>query len=147
MKGKISLSGLDAVLNGINAAAKRVVDGGKRVIYSEADTIVHEAQLNAPVDKHNLEKAITRDKGSLRGFRFVITISVGGFVGDVDVTKYALLIHENYSSMKPGPGTLQKRQQNPGRYVGEKFLERALNDRRGRLIRVVGQFVDKEWRL
>lgn len=143
----MKISGLNEVVAGLRNAAQRVSQGAQRVVYGEADEIVREAQLNAPVDKYNLERAITRDNGRLSGFRFVITISVGGMVGNVDVTRYALFIHENYSSLNPGPGTVQKRAANPGRYIGEKFLERALNARRGRVIRVVGQFVDREWRL
>jgi hypothetical protein len=120
-----------------------------------ADKIVKEAQLNAPVDKHNLEDAIHKEKSYEDRGRMRVEIVVGGEVRGVDVDRYAMMVHENYEGMLravrkdgsqggPGPGTLAKRAANPGRYVGEKFLERAVDDQMPKIIAQMSAAIIRE---
>jgi hypothetical protein len=128
MKAAMKVYGCDELATLMKQLAGRVPQQGRKIMDRGADKIVKEAQLNAPVDKHNLEDAIHKEKSYEDRGRLRIEIVVGGEVRGVDVDRYAMLIHENYAGMKPGPGTLAKQSANPGRVIGEKFLERAVDD-------------------
>jgi hypothetical protein len=139
MKASMKVYGCDELAALMKQLAGRVPKQGRKVLERGAEKIVKEAQLNAPVDKHNLEDAIHMEKRYEGRGRMAVDIVVGGTVRGVDVDRYAMLVHENYEAMLrvvrkdgtaggPGPGTLAKRAANPGRYVGEKFLERAVDD-------------------
>jgi HK97 gp10 family phage protein len=139
MKMGMKIYGCDELSSLMKQLGDRVPKQGRKVLDRGADKIVQEAQLNAPVDKHNLEDAIHKEKNYEDRGRLKIDIVVGGQVRGVDVDRYAMMVHENYEGMLrvvrkdgtpggPGPGTLAKRAANPGRYVGEKFLERAVDD-------------------
>lgn len=110
--------------------AGRVPKQARKIIDRGADKIVKEAQLNAPVDEHNLEESIKKEKSYTQEDRrrLKVEIVAGGNVNGVNVDQYIMLVHENYESLKPGPGTLAKRAANPGRYIGSKFLDRAVKD-------------------
>jgi hypothetical protein len=73
-----------------------------------------------------------------------VDIVVGGEVRGVDVDQYAMLIHENYRGMNPGKGTLAKQAANPGRIVGEKFLERAVDDQMPKIIAQMSAAIIRE---
>jgi len=147
MKSGIKITGLNEIYLALNHAAERVADGARKAMHRGADEIVREAKLNTPVDEHNLEESIRKEVTyGFRG-RLVINVIMGGMVNGVNVDNYAVEVHENYSQMKPGPGTVAKRQANPQRYVGEKFLERAGKDVRARLERNAIQVVRREWKL
>ncbi|MCK1543421.1 hypothetical protein IVB12_16005 [Bradyrhizobium sp. 179] len=124
--------------------AGKVPQQGRKIIDRGADKIVKEAQLNAPVDKHNLEDAIHKEKNYEDRGRLKVDLVVGGTVRGVDVDQYAMLIHENYEGMNPGPGTLAKRSANPGRYVGGKFLERAVDDNMPKIIKQMSEAIMRE---
>lgn len=49
--------------------------------------------------------------------------------------------------MGVGPGTAAKRAANPGRYIGEKFLDRAVKAQRDKLNAAMIDAVNKEWHL
>jgi hypothetical protein len=147
VKSSIKIHGLDQIHAALRHAGQRVSDTARKTMHAGADAIVRDAKLNAPVDERNLEKSIRKEIAyGFRG-RLEIDVVVGGFVNGVNVDHYAALIHEHYSSMKPGPGTIAKQAANPQHLVGEKFLERAVRDNRTRLERDLVQAVFKEWRL
>jgi HK97 gp10 family phage protein len=124
--------------------AGRVPKQGRKILERGAEKIVKEAQLNAPVDKHNLEDAIHMEKGYEGRGRLKVDIVVGGEVRGVDVDRYAMLIHENYEGMNPGKGTIKKREANPGRYVGGKFLERAVDDMMPKIQKQMAEAIIRE---
>jgi hypothetical protein len=133
MKAKMTMSGDIELVAQLRYLAQKVPENARKVMHREANNIVKEARLNAPVDDAELEDAIHIEKGYESRGRLTIDVVVGGIVRGVDVDRYAMLIHENYESMTPGPGTIAKRAANPGRYVGGKFLERAVDDRMPKL--------------
>jgi hypothetical protein len=97
------------------------------VLIEYAEKIKDESILNSPVDLHNLEDS-HKVKVKKTPKRVNVSIEVGGTVNGVNVDDYAFEIHENYESLNPGIDTQLKRNNNPGRYVGEKYLERAFKD-------------------
>lgn len=139
MRMKMEEFGCDELIVTLTNIARKVPETGRKTMHRGADKIIKEAQLNAPVDKHNLEQSITKEIGydQDQGGRLTIIIRVGGSVNGVDVEEYAMSVHENYGDMTPGPGTIAKREANPGRYVGEKFLQRAVEDQRQKLMKAM----------
>lgn len=124
----MSISGIDELVANFRYLADKVPENARKTFHRETDKIVKEAKLNTPVDDGELEDSIHKEVGYEQRGRLKIDIVAGGVVRGVNVDRYAVLIHENYESMKPGPNTLAKRAANPGRYVGGKFLERAVDD-------------------
>ncbi|SER25931.1 Bacteriophage HK97-gp10, putative tail-component [Faunimonas pinastri] len=139
--------GFDQLVIALRHAGERVEDKARKTMRRGADKIVKTAQLYAPVDKHNLEDSIHKEIGYERRGRLKIDIVMGGEVNGVNVDRYALLVHENYSSLKPGAGTIAKRMANPGVYIGEKFLERAMADSEAKLKNAMISAVAEEWTL
>lgn len=127
MRAAMRITGTQKLLAELRNTGLLVPENARKAMTRAAERIVREAQLNAPVDLHNLEKSIhlTKSYSTFRG-RLQIDIEVGGFVDGVNVDLYAMEIHENYDAKRAGPGTRAKQAANPGRYVGGKFLERAL---------------------
>ena len=147
MKIGIKMTGFDQLYAALGHTAERVSDTARKQMHRGADTIVKEAQLNAPVDKHNLEQSIRKEVDyGFRG-RLQIQIIMGGFVNGVNVDEYAVEVHEHYDDEHPGKGTQKKREQNPGRYVGAKFLERAVKEQQDKLTKGMISAVMREWRL
>lgn len=142
MAGFVSLNaeGIEAVILRLRNLAQTVPDNARKVMHRGADRIVKEAKLNVPVDTHNLEESIRKEVDyGFRG-RLKIDITCGGEVNGVNVDQYAVIVHENYEGMLkhgPGPGTLAKMAANPGRIIGSKFLERALEAERDKLNRAM----------
>ncbi|MCP1540061.1 hypothetical protein [Methylorubrum extorquens] len=132
---KMQVAGTKSLLAELLNIGEKVPDNARKVMHRNADKIIEEAVLNAPVDKHNLEQAIRKRISYQSTFRkrLKIDIEVGGIVNGVNVDEYAMQIHENYGSMNPGKGTIAKRDANPGRFIGEKFLERAVEAVEGKL--------------
>lgn len=122
----MKITGAAALKAELRNIGLRVPENARKAMQRSADRIVKEAQLNAPVDKHNLEESIHQVKSysTFRG-RLQIDIDVGGIVNGVNVDLYALEVHENYDAKRAGPGTIAKMKANPGRTIGAKFLERA----------------------
>lgn len=129
----VTVTGAGAVIFELRHTAERVADRARSMMKRAADRVVKNAKLNAPVDTHNLEESIHIEKSYSDTGRLQIDIAAGGEVNGVNVDQYAAIIHENYESMNPGPGTIAKRTATPGHYVGGKFLERALTDEESRL--------------
>lgn len=139
MKAGIKETGGDELRLQMRNVAKKVPDNARKVMHRAADKIVEEAKLNAPVDDGELEASIHKEVGYQGSGRLKIDVVAGGEVNGVDVDRYALFIHELYGLMKPGPNTIAKQNANPGRLVGEKFLERAEDTVKEKLDRV---FID-----
>lgn len=144
---RLKVSGAGEVVARLKHAGERVKDGARKSMHRGADRIVREARLNTPVDKGNLEASIVKDVTYVDRGRLQIEVVVGGFVGGVNVDEYAAEIHENYDDENPGPRTALKRQANPGRLVGSKFLERAIEDNREKIEAAMIAVVEREWYL
>lgn len=138
MKANLKIKGFDTFQAMIRSIAEKVPDKARKTMHRVADRVVTEAKLNTPVDEFNLEDSIRKEVSyaSYRG-RLVIEIKVGGMMNGVNVDKYAMLVHENYEGAVapngPGRRTKMKMGNNPGRYIGSKFLSRALEAERYRL--------------
>ena len=139
--------GIPELIVSLRHTGERVADTARKHMHRIADRIVKEARLNAPVDKHNLEESIHKEVDYGYRGRLNISIVMGGVVNGVNVDKYVLEVHESISRMKPGPNTLAKMAANPGRKIGEKFLERALEENQDKLEKALIEGVLKEWRL
>jgi hypothetical protein len=128
MKMGMKTTGANELAAALFSKAKKVPDNARKVMHAQAKIIVREAKLNAPVDDRELEDSIAIKKSYEERGRLRIEIVAGGVVRGVDVSRYAMIIHENYEGqLKNGPGknTLAKMAANPGRWIGSKFLERA----------------------
>ncbi|MBA8881726.1 HK97 gp10 family phage protein [Phyllobacterium myrsinacearum] len=114
---------------------QRVVENARKTMHASAGRIVQEAKLNTPVDTHDLEQSIRIEKSYGTAGRLQIDIVAGG--GHIDA--YAAEVHENYNPEHAGEGTKEKMRQNPGRLIGEKYLDRAVEDEEGKLnARIIG---------
>jgi len=102
-----------------------------RAMRKESKIILEIAQMNAPVDLHNLEDAIKMEEIKVGRERTFIEISVGGFVNGRNVDEYAAIMHEG--SYNLGPISARKAL-SLNRMVGRKFLERALEEHEQTLI-------------
>ncbi len=119
------VTGFDEVAIGLRHAAQKVSDAARKQMHRSADKIVSEAKINTPVDEGNLEASIRKEISYDDKRRLQITVVAGGEVNGVNVDQYAVIIHEHYESMKPGPKTLEKMAKYPDHVIGSKFLERA----------------------
>ncbi len=119
------ITGFDEVAVGLRHAAQKVSDAARKQMHRSADKIVSEAKINTPVDEGNLEASIRKEISYDDKRRLQITVVAGGEVNGVNVDQYAVIIHEHYESMKPGPKTLEKMAKYPDHVIGSKFLERA----------------------
>lgn len=133
MKFVANVRNTEKVVVELQSIGERVVDNARKLMHASSKKIVDRAKLMAPVDDHQLEKSIHLERSVGERGRLVLTVTAGGVVDGVNVDDYATLIHENYESMDPGEGTLQKRAANPGVYIGEKFLTRAAEEEEDKL--------------
>lgn len=129
----MTVLGADALIATMRNIAVKVPDHARRTMNRGADLIVERAQLFTPVDTHALEQSIHKETGFEGRGRLTIDIVAGG--GAID--DYASEVHENYEHMHPGPGTIAKREQNPGVYIGEKFLTRAVEEQEPKLVKMM----------
>lgn len=134
MKMGMSVSGADALVLQLRHVSQTVPDKARKTMHRAADRIVKEAKLNAPVDDKELEDSIRKEISYEARGRLKIDIVMGGMVRGVDVDRYAVAIHENYEAYKAGKNTIAKRAANPGRYIGSKFLTRAGDKEKDKLM-------------
>ena len=135
---KMRITGVGEVLAKLRYITQRVPDGARKKMRSVADHIVEEAKLNAPEDSGDLVASIRKEVTYGGKGRLQIDIVAGG---NPKVDRYVAEVHENYEGMVapskwgkgPSPRTKAKRAANPGRYVGEKFLERAIRSNEKRI--------------
>lgn len=141
----MTVTGAGELITYLRNMAKVVPDHARRTMNNGADKIVAEAKLNTPVDTHALEEAIHKEVSKGNRGRLQIDIVVNGFVHGVDVSIYALKVHEAYETevapRGPGKGTLAKMAANPGRIIGSKFLERAVEDEAPKMVKMMIQAV------
>jgi len=147
MKINMKVKGIDQLIAQLRHTAEKVSDSARKTMHREADRIVEQARLYAPVDKHNLEESIRKDVHYGHRGRLQIDIVMGGIVNGVNVDTYAVEVHENYDDARPGPGTQAKRDANPGVHIGRKFLTRAMEERAPILQRAMISAVEKEFKL
>jgi hypothetical protein len=104
----------------------------KKVMRAGAKEILETSQQQAPVDDGELEKAHELTVVKLNRDDMEVEITVGGIVDGVDVDTYAWEMHEfqtPYGDIPLGPKSQEKNDSNPpGRFVGGKFLERAVDE-------------------
>lgn len=146
MKMRMKVTGAKELEARFRYAAQKVPDNARKLMHRRSDKIVREAKLNAPEDDRELVDSIRKEVTySARG-RLQVTVRVGGIVRGINVDLYVAEIHENYESYTPGPNTIAKRNANPGRYIGSRFLQRAVDaERKGlreSLIRVVVRTIE-----
>lgn len=101
----------------------------KKALRRGAKKILAASIAMAPVDEHDLENAHHLETVRLNKDDMMIEISVGGMVGDEDVSAYAWIIHGGYFQ-NLGEKSLQKSASNPAPYngqVGPGFLDRAVD--------------------
>jgi len=122
VKIKVKVSGANELAVAMRHAAGVVPDAARKQMHRGADRIVNEAKKNAPVDEHNLEESIRKEKSYGERGRLQIDIVTGGSVNGVDVDQYAVIMHE--SDYNLGPGSQAKQAGQP-EIVGPKYLERA----------------------
>lgn len=146
--GNIKSFGVGSVKAMLRNVAERAPPHAARVMRTWADKIETKSKLQCPHDDGELEDSIhqevMRDEGNKR---LVIAIVAGGVVRGVDVDEYAVLIHENYEGqLKHGPGkhTLEKIAANPGVVIGSKFIQRAVDEAKPRLVEETIQAVLSE---
>lgn len=143
MKVDVKVTGIPELMARLRHYSEIVPDKARKTMHRGAAKVVKEAKLNVPVDKHNLEESIRSEvKYEFRG-RLTIEILTGGYVGTVNVEEYAMKVHENYNDDTPGKHTIAKRAANPGRYIGRKFLERALDSQATKLHASMVEAVDE----
>jgi hypothetical protein len=137
---RTTIHGVEQVKSHLRYVADTVPKNARKSFHAAADHIVEESKLNAPHDDGELEDSIHQEvKYEARG-RLQIDIVAGGIIRGVDVDQYAVIIHENYEGqLKHGPGknTLAKMAANPGRYIGSKFIQRAIDAEKPRLDRAM----------
>jgi hypothetical protein len=136
--------GTGAVIQYLNHAADKVADSARKSMHRSADRIVKRAQLFAPVDEHNLEESIRKQVTYETRGRLKIDVVAGGFINGVDVDEYAARIHEAYPEDRPGKGTQDKRDANPGVHIGGKFLERAAKEEEKKLTQAMIASIQSE---
>lgn len=135
MLSKFKLTGFDALKAALRNVAEKVPETGRKTMHRGADKIEKLAKLQCPHDTGALEDSIHQEVQYEDRGRLAIDIVCGGESDGVNVDDYALEVHENYSHMKPGPGTLAKMAANPGIEIGEKFLTRAVESQSDKLSR------------
>lgn len=131
---KMGLNGLDSVMFKLRNLGTKVPENGRKVMHRAADRIVRQAKINAPRLEGNLEDSIRKVVSYGERGRLQIDIVMGGTINGVNVDEYALEMHENYEAYRPGPGTREKMAQNPGAIIGSKFIERAVDEEREKLM-------------
>lgn len=110
-----------------------------------AEEIVNLARAQAPVDKHNLERAIISQEDRL-GFNNRVRIAIfidesRGVPGRADkrIGDYARRMHEGVYNL--GEKSQAKQDANPSIRVGRKFMTRAIDKLESKIIKSVTQAV------
>lgn len=130
--GRITQRGAGRVELMFRQFAVKVPDTARAQMKRSAQAVVNLAQIMVPEDEGSLRDSIRIERTYGSRGRLQIQIVVGNQTvikyGSqvVSLDQYALIIHENYESMRPGKNTLAKMSANPGVKIGSQFLFRAL---------------------
>jgi hypothetical protein len=138
------VDGVEELMTRLRITADSVGGAARKVMHRAADRIVKNAKLNCPVDDGRLEQSIHKEVKYGYRNQLAIDIVADGVIDGKDVGEYAAIIHEHYESFKPGPGTIAKRAANPGRHVGSKYLQRALEEEQERLTQQIEKAMQRE---
>lgn len=134
--------------------AEELPANAARTLRRASKRIVKRAQIYVPEDTTALRESIraVEKRGGVvggRSGRLSIDIVAGGegvvTTPDgrmIDLDQYAIIIHERYGEFKPGEATLRKMEVY-GPVVGEKFIERAMEDDRRLLEFEVAEAITK----
>lgn len=132
MKAGLSVSGYGRTIVSLRNIAKKVPDKARSQMKRSSQRVVELAQKMTPEDEGDLANSIRIEKTYGDNRRLQIDIVVGGKSvvkkngRSVSLDQYALIVHENYESMKPGDRTREKMAMHPGIKIGSGFLRRAL---------------------
>lgn len=149
MELNLKVEGIPRVRALLRNVASRVPETARKTMHRAADRVVKRAKLYVPEDTTALRESIRKDVAYGYRGRLKIDIIVGAatYVNvkgrEINLDDYALIIHEHYSALEPGPGTVAKRAGNPGVYIGERFLTRAMDDEVETLNRDMNQAVTR----
>lgn len=138
-----TLNFLEAVLK---QTGKRAMSGASRRMGIEAERIKERAVEFAPVDERGIENSIKVDKEVGDNRRMVHSVYIDGdtISGDgTPVRDYVLEMHEG--SYKLGKLSKEKAESS-GVKVGRKFLERAVDEARDRVLESVFNEVKKAFK-
>ncbi|WEU67485.1 hypothetical protein [Xanthomonas phage JGB6] len=116
----IKITNMTEVVTMFQLTEKRVTEEARSVLRRYAEKVKNDAVAFAPVDEHNLEKAIKVLPSQGNQYTLRMTIAVGGVVGGRNVDEYAAIVHE-YQWSKRGPYTRLK-----GPKAGPRYLKRAV---------------------
>lgn len=125
----VVLTGFEELVASLQNTAERSSRGAREELVKGAYKIKNLAELYAPVDKGNLEKAIKvgEEIGVNRRKAYFVFVDETLPAGDgKTVGDYATEMHEG--TYKLGKDSEKKQQSNPGIVVGRKYLERAMLD-------------------
>lgn len=148
MKMSMKTTGFGRVQGMLRSVGKKVPEAARKQMHRAAARVVKAARLYVPEDTTALRESIRIEKAYGYHGRLQINIVAGDAIGyadgkEIDVSAYAFLVHENYSSMKPGKGTLQKMAANPDVTIGEGFLYRALDEENQKLEKVLVAIIER----
>ncbi len=125
-------TGAGAVQIQLRNIARKVPENARKVMRRGAEKTAELARSFTPEDTKALVDSIRVESGYQEGSgRLFINVIVANKIitlpsgRTLDLNTYALIIHESYSQMKPGDGTLAKMARSPGVIVGERFMDRA----------------------
>lgn len=122
------------------AAGDSLKRDARAEVRQAAREIMEQSRKYAPVDKGNLEAAHNLRTRRSNSSSLEIDISVGGSVGGVNVSRYAMLMHEGEYNI----GALSQAKADAlGVFVGPKFLERAMEEGEPKVIRALEKLLGR----
>lgn len=155
MMAQIKAVGIGAVQLQFRNIALKVPENARKVMHRGAEKAAEMARKMTPEDTQALVDSIRVEAGYQQNSgRLYINVIVANKIvtlpsgRTLDLNTYALIIHETYSSMNPGDGTLAKMAANPDVIIGEGFMTRAADAVRPKIeqemIQVVQQTIRGE---
>ena len=151
----MKVTGIGTVQVQLSNISRRVADNSRKVLGRKAEKIAGLASRMAPRDTAALEESIRVERGyeSGRGRLYINVVAANKVVTlpngrTVDLNDYALIIHETYGSMNPGPNTVAKQAADPSVLVGERFMTRAAEqvapEVSADIYKVIAQIINEE---
>jgi hypothetical protein len=136
----------------IDQRGERAVKGVSEIMLAESEKIAQMAQEFAPVDEHDLERAIMVEKdrtGTNRRLMTAVFVDESAVTekGDALVGEYALMMEEGLAPYGSGAfnlGEKSKEKARGGYKVGGKFMARAFEEGKKRLMKRVRDFVKRK---
>jgi hypothetical protein len=132
MRAKVT--GMKAVRMLLRSVGEKVPETARKQMHRSAARVVERAKLYVPEDTGALKNSIRIERSYGSKGRLQIDVVAGDATifnangKEIDLNQYAWIIHEKYRDMNPGAVTILKRNANPGIYIGEQFLARAVRE-------------------